>query len=95
MKISLTKLRRIIFGFGDFFKKHPCFVFLVLIGLSFTLAAYVFYQKAYLATNFSPAPSISRPKIDETTLSEIQTLIDNRQKNIDEFFQKTYRNPFE
>lgn len=95
MRFHLRKLKNIFLRIGGFFKKHPFVVFLILVCLSFSLALYLFYQKAYLATNFSPDPQIKKVEINQSALSEIQKIINERQININEMRQKTYRNPFE
>lgn len=98
MKGFLIKLKNILsrfLGIGRFFKKHPFVIFLILVFLSFGLAFCLFYQEAYRAINFSPDPQIEKPQINQEALLEVQKIIGDRQKNIDQFQQKIYRNPFE
>lgn len=99
MKLSLKKIKniflKIVFIFGVIGKKYPWFVFVLFIVTAFVIAAYIFYQEAYLATNFSPDPQVRKTQINESSLLEIKQILGQHQKNIDEAMQKDFRNPFE
>jgi hypothetical protein len=90
IKIGLASTKKILWVVG----RHAFLAVLILIFLNVILGGFLFYKYIYLAEKESMAVDTPAFQFDENSYQKVLIQWESRDKNLQEFLQKNYSNPF-
>lgn len=92
MDIKLPKIK--FLNTADWLKSHIALVWSISAILLLIYAGYLFYLKAYITTNTTPAPAIKPATVQKDKLNKILQDLAEREQNRNTFSAEKTADPF-